>query len=75
MEWGAVQLEALAIFALVYALIVLRRVGRHRVEVWMAMLIGAMLFLGMGLMSLDDAVAAINSNVMLFLVGMFLVVE
>jgi len=74
-EWGAVQLEALAIFALVYALIVLRRVGRHKVEVWMAMLIGAMLFLGLGLMSLDDAVAAINSNVMLFLVGMFLVVE
>jgi Na+/H+ antiporter NhaD/arsenite permease-like protein len=70
-----VQLEALAIFALVYALIVLRRVGRHKVEVWMAMLMGAMLFLGLGLMSLDDAVAAINSNVMLFLVGMFLVVE
>ncbi len=75
MEWGAVQFEALAVFALVYALIILRRMGRHKVEVWMAMLIGAMLFIGLGLMSLDDALAVINANVMLFLVGTFLVVE
>ncbi len=75
MDWGAVQLETLAIFLLVYALIVMRRVGRHRVEVWMAMLIGAVLFLGLGLMSLGDALASINANVMLFLFGTFLIVE
>lgn len=75
MEFGAVQLESLAVFVLVYALIVVRRVGRHKVEVWMAMLFGAALFLGLGLLSLDDAIGLINSNVMLFLAGTFLVVE
>lgn len=75
MAWGQLQLEVLAIFLLVYALIVVRKVGRFKVEVWMAMLLGAVGLLGLGAVSLGEAISAINMSVIIFLFGAFLMVE
>ena len=69
------QLQVLLIFLLVYTLIVVRKVGRIKFEVWTAMLIGAMALLGTGTISLEDAFHAINMDVILFLFGMFLLTE
>ncbi|TDA39091.1 MAG: hypothetical protein DSO08_03115 [Candidatus Methanomethylicota archaeon] len=69
------QLQVLLIFLVVYALIVVRRVGRVKFEVWTAMLIGAMALLGTGAITLGDAFHAINMEVILFLFGMFLLTE
>jgi len=72
---GPLQLEVLAVFLMVYALIVVRRVGRFKVEVWMAMLLGAIALLSIGAVGLKEAFSAINMDVLLFLFGMFVVVE
>ncbi|MCX8182059.1 MAG: anion transporter [Candidatus Methanomethyliaceae archaeon] len=69
------QLQVLLIFLLVYTLIVVRRVGRMKFEVWTAMLIGAMALLGTGAITLEGAFRAINMDVILFLFGMFLLTE
>jgi Na+/H+ antiporter NhaD/arsenite permease-like protein len=71
---GSSQIEVLAVFLVVYALIVVRKVGRFKVEVWMAMLIGAVLLLAMGIIDLPAAVASLNTGVLLFLFGTFLIV-
>jgi Na+/H+ antiporter NhaD/arsenite permease-like protein len=70
-----VQLEVLAIFVTVFALIVLRRVGRFKIEIWLAMLLGAILFLTLGIVSLGDAFRLINMNILAFLFGTFAMVE
>ncbi|MEM4657601.1 MAG: SLC13 family permease, partial [Candidatus Methanosuratincola sp.] len=44
-------------------------------EVWTAMLVGAVALLAVGTMGLEEAVAAVNSEVLLFLFGTFLIVE
>jgi Na+/H+ antiporter NhaD/arsenite permease-like protein len=75
MLFGTAQVVTLAIFLAVYALIVVRKVGKFKVELWMAMLLGAMTFLGFGLTTLPDAFAAVNADVILFLFGAFLIVE
>ena len=72
---GLVQLEVLAVFAAVFALIVLRRVGRFKIEIWLAMLLGAILFLTLGIISLNDAFRLINMNILAFLFGTFAMVE
>lgn len=72
---GLVQLEVLAIFVTVFALIVLRRVGRFKIEIWLAMLLGAILFLTLGIVSLGDAFRLINMNILAFLFGTFAMVE
>ncbi len=69
------QLQVLLIFIIVYALIVVRRIGRFKVEVWTAMLLGAMALIGSGALTLQSAFSAINMDVLLFLFGMFLLVE
>jgi len=74
LEFGVPQLEILAVFLAVYALIVVRRIGRFKVEVWMAMLLGAVALLSLGAVSLGEALMAINSQVILFLIGSFLIV-
>jgi len=70
-----IQLQVLIIFLFVYTLIVIRRLGKLKVEVWTAMLIGAMALLGTGSISLEEAFHAINMEVILFLFGMFLLTE
>ncbi|MEM3366319.1 MAG: anion transporter [Candidatus Methanomethyliaceae archaeon] len=72
---NSLQLQVLLIFLIVYALIVVRRVGRMKFEVWTAMLIGAMALLGTRAITLENAFHAINMEVILFLFGMFLLTE
>ncbi|MCQ8892945.1 MAG: SLC13 family permease, partial [Candidatus Methanosuratincola sp.] len=74
-EWGLLQFEVLAVFLFVYAAIALRRIGGFKFEVWTAMLVGAVALLAVGAMGLDEAVAAVNAEVILFLFGTFLIVE
>jgi Na+/H+ antiporter NhaD/arsenite permease-like protein len=69
------QIEVLAVFLVVYALIAVRRIGKFKVEVWMAMLLGAVALLGVGAVNLGEAFSSINMDILLFLFGMFLVVE
>lgn len=68
------QFEVFAVFLLVYALIISRRVGKFKIEVWMAMLLGAVLILALGITSLSTAVADVNTSVIIFLFGAFLIV-
>lgn len=69
------QLEVLAIFILVFALIVVRRVGRFKVELWMAMLLGAVLLMVLGVTNLSQALSAIDLDLLAFLFGAFLIVQ
>lgn len=58
-----------------FVLIVIRQVGRYNLRIWQIMLGGALSVLITGQISLPDALLAINIDVMLFLVGMFIVGE
>ncbi len=69
-----IQIEVLAVFIAVYALIIFRRIGRFKVEVWVSMLVGAVALIAVGAMGLDEAFEAVNSDVLLFLFGTFLIV-
>jgi Na+/H+ antiporter NhaD/arsenite permease-like protein len=64
---------ALAIFALVYILIIGRR--RFNVPIWAAMLIGAALMVGLQVTSIDAAFQSVNLDVIAFLFGMFSIVS
>lgn len=75
MEWGLLQFEVLAAFLFVYSAIALRRIGGFKFEVWTAMLVGAVSLLAVGAMGLEEAIAAVNAEVILFLLGTFLIVE
>ena len=66
------QLEVLVVFVVVYALIVFRRIGRFKIEIWMAMLLGAVSILALGVINLAEAFASVNTSVLLFLFGAFL---
>ncbi|MEJ5292479.1 MAG: SLC13 family permease [Candidatus Methanosuratincola sp.] len=74
-EWGLLQYEVLAAFLFVYAAIVLRRIGGIKFEIWTAMLVGAVSLLAFGAMGLEEAISAVNVEVILFLFGTFLIVE
>ena len=56
-------------------LIAIRQVGRYNLKIWQIMLGGAVAVLITGQISLPDALHAINTDVMLFLFGMFIVGE
>ena len=64
----------IAIFALVYALIALRNFGRFKIPIWTLMLVGAVAMIFSGSLSLQTAYAAINLDVIFFLLGMFSIV-
>lgn len=55
----------------VLAVIMLRGLGHFRVGIWVAMDIGALVVLGSGAISLAEALASIDYDVLLFLFGMF----
>jgi Na+/H+ antiporter NhaD/arsenite permease-like protein len=59
----------------VFVLIAIRQVGRYNLRIWQIMLGGAVAVLISGQISLPDALHAINTDVMLFLFGMFIVGE
>jgi Na+/H+ antiporter NhaD/arsenite permease-like protein len=59
----------------VLVLIAARKVGRVRVAIWQAMVAGALVVLASGRITPAAALAAIDSEVMLFLLGMFVLGE
>ena len=63
------------ILFIVFGLIAVRQVGRLRLKIWQIMLGGAAVVLLTLQISLPDAVRAVDVDVMLFLLGMFIVGE
>lgn len=61
------------VLAVVFVLIAVRQVGRFRLKIWQIMLGGAVAVLLTGQIGLQDAVQSIDIDVMLFLLGMFIV--
>ncbi len=66
------NLSTLTLFA-VFVLIAVRKIGRFNIKIWQAMGCGAALVSVTGEISGSDALKAIDLNVMLFLLGMFVV--
>ena len=64
-----------AVLVLVLLAIGFRRVGRLRVRIWQAMAAGALAVLASGDITPVDALRAIDPDVMLFLLGMFVIGE
>ena len=61
--------------ALVFVLIAVRQVGKNSLAIWQIMLLGASVVLLTGQISPEDAVRAINLDVMIFLGAMFVIGE
>lgn len=61
------------VLAVVLVLIAVRRVGALRIQIWQAMLFGAIAVLLSGNIAMADAFYAINWDVMGFLFGMFII--
>ncbi|MEM3144139.1 MAG: SLC13 family permease [Candidatus Nitrosotenuis sp.] len=66
---------SIAIFAVVYGLIIVRNVKGIRFPIWATMSIGALMVLLLQIIPLDQAFNAINMDVILFLFGMFVLVS
>lgn len=64
---------SLAIFAVVYVLIVGRM--RFKIPIWTSMLIGAALMIGFGIISPSGAFKSVQLDVIMFLFGMFSIVS
>ncbi|MFX1562391.1 MAG: SLC13 family permease, partial [Promethearchaeota archaeon] len=62
-----------AVLIIVFVLIVVRKVGNIKLQIWQIMLFGAIAVLVTGQISIFDALLSINLDVMLFLFGMFVV--
>ncbi len=56
-----------------FILIIVRKVGGFSIKIWQAMALGAILVLVTGQIFIEDALLAINLDVMLFLFGMFVI--
>ncbi|MFH1400772.1 MAG: SLC13 family permease [Nanoarchaeota archaeon] len=65
----------LIILAAVLILITVRRIGRARLRIWQIMLGGALTALLLGRIGILDAARAINMDIILFLIGMFVIGE
>ena len=65
----------LIVLAIVFVLIATRRIGNIRLQIWQVMLFGAIAVLVTGQISPVNALLSINSDVILFLFGMFIVGE
>jgi Na+/H+ antiporter NhaD/arsenite permease-like protein len=66
---------SIIVLLVVFVLIAVRRIGRFRLQIWQAMLLGALTVLLTGQISPAKALQAINLDVILFLFGMFVVGE
>jgi Na+/H+ antiporter NhaD/arsenite permease-like protein len=64
---------SIIVLLVVFVLIAVRQIGRFRLQIWQAMILGALAVLLAGQISPAQAVKAINVDVMLFLFGMFVV--
>lgn len=58
---------------IVFVLIITRKVGGFRVKIWQAMLLGSVIVIATFQISIAEALASINLDVMFFLFGMFIV--
>lgn len=67
------MLIALYIFALVYILIAVRKIGPFRIEMWQAMLLGGCAVIALGAISPTAALESIDWGVIVFLFSMFVV--
>jgi Na+/H+ antiporter NhaD/arsenite permease-like protein len=63
------------VLAVVFTLIAVRRIGNFRLQIWQVMLFGAVAVLLTGQITPMNALRSINSDVILFLFGMFVVGE
>lgn len=59
--------------AVVFLLIAVRQIGNFKIQMWQSMLLGAVIVVATGQISVSAAISAINMDVMLFLFGMFVV--
>ena len=66
---------SLVALAAVLLLIAVRQVGKKSLAIWQIMLLGAVAVLVTGQVSLSEAAAAINLDVMIFLAAMFVIGE
>jgi Na+/H+ antiporter NhaD/arsenite permease-like protein len=64
---------SIIVLLVVFVLIAVRQIGRFRLQIWQAMLLGALAVLLTGQISPAEALKAINLDVILFLFGMFVV--
>jgi Na+/H+ antiporter NhaD/arsenite permease-like protein len=64
---------SIIVLLVVFVLIAIRQIGRFRLQIWQAMLLGALAVLLTGQISPAEALKAINLDVILFLFGMFVV--
>jgi Na+/H+ antiporter NhaD/arsenite permease-like protein len=64
---------SIIVLLVVFILIAVRQIGRFRLQIWQAMLLGALAVLLTGQISPTNALKAINLDVILFLFGMFVV--
>ena len=67
------EFVALAVFGLVYALIIGR--SRFGIPIWTAMLIGAAIMTALQVISVEDALMSVNFEVIVFLFGMLSIVS
>ena len=66
---------SIIVLALVFILIIIRRIGKFRFQIWQIMALGAVAVLATLQISPLNALKAINLDVMFFLFGMFIVGE
>jgi Na+/H+ antiporter NhaD/arsenite permease-like protein len=64
---------SIIVLVVVFVLIAVRQIGRFRIQIWQAMLLGALAVLVTGQISPAEALQAINLDVILFLFGMFVI--
>ena len=65
---------SIAVFLIVYALIVLRNLRWFHIPIWTVMLAGAVAMVFLNAIPLDAAYQSVNLNVIFFLIGMFTIV-
>jgi Na+/H+ antiporter NhaD/arsenite permease-like protein len=75
MDFGFGFFSSLIIFVLVYGLIIFRNVRGVNIPIWASMAGGAIAVLIFQIISLEEAFAAINFDVIFFLLGMFVLVS
>jgi len=64
---------SIIVLLIVFVLIAVRQVGHVRLQIWQIMLMGALSVLFSGQISLGNALKSINTDVMLFLLGVFII--
>jgi len=64
----------IAVFLIVYSLIVLRNLRWFHIPIWTVMLAGAVAMIFLNAIPLDAAYQSVNLNVIFFLIGMFTIV-